>query len=100
MMMMMMMMSNSHLFYTLFILPFTAVCIEGIISAPPSASMRRQLVIISKVLQNISSHVTFGTKEDFMTIMNDFVSENAGMCLSYYEKLLCVCREFRFSLSK
>jgi Ras GTPase-activating protein 1 len=37
---------------------------------------RRGLVLVSKTLQNLSNGIEFGGKEDFMSVMNTFLSSN------------------------
>jgi hypothetical protein len=75
----------------------------GILHSPPSEHLRRQLIMISKVLSNLSTQVKFGEKEvfcffslgvssnllpqDYMVIMNDFLAENETALNKYYEHL-------------
>lgn len=49
---------------------------EGLISSPPSKEMRRGLLLIAKVVQNLANNVLFGAKESFMFPLNDFLTEN------------------------
>ena len=56
----------------------------GLIDTSPDANLRRQLILISKVLSNLSTHVLFGNKEEYMTIMNDFIESNSDSLSSYY----------------
>lgn len=60
----------------------------GILDDPPSASSRRLLILITKVLQNLSNDVEFGAKEPYMTKMNDFVQANREKLSKFYDKLL------------
>jgi len=48
----------------------------GLASHPPSPPMQRKLVLVTKVLQNLANGVQFGSKEDFMTVLNSFLDEN------------------------
>ncbi|KAL6080665.1 Neurofibromin 1 [Balamuthia mandrillaris] len=43
----------------------------------PTPEVHRSLVLISKVLQNLSNDVRFGQKEAFMMFMNDFLAANS-----------------------
>ncbi|KAL1920332.1 uncharacterized protein VTP21DRAFT_1478 [Calcarisporiella thermophila] len=45
---------------------------------PPSVSkeFRRGLTLITKVIQNLANNVLFGAKEPYMTVLNDFLSNN------------------------
>merc|ERR1712146_662805 len=49
----------------------------GLFSEAPRPQCQRQLVLISKVLQNLANGVEFGKKEEFMQVMNDFIRTNA-----------------------
>jgi len=60
----------------------------GIVEEPPSASARRLLILITKVLQNLSNDVEFGSKEPYMTKMNDFIQSNRGKLVQFYDKLV------------
>ena len=52
--------------------------------------MRRQLILISKVISNISTNVKFGDKESYMTILNDFLEEKEHSLDKYYDFLITV----------
>jgi len=60
----------------------------GIVEEPPSASARRLLILITKVLQNLSNDVEFGSKEPYMTKMNDFIQSNRNKLVQFYDKLV------------
>jgi len=60
----------------------------GIVEEPPSASARRLLILITKVLQNLSNDVEFGSKEPYMTKINDFIQSNRTKLIQFYEKLV------------
>jgi neurofibromin 1 len=49
---------------------------EGLISTPPSKEMRRGLLLIAKVVQNLANNVLFGAKEPYMFPLNDFLTQN------------------------
>lgn len=42
-----------------------------------STENQRTLILVSKVLQNLSNHITFGEKEPFMMFMNSFINKNS-----------------------
>eukprot|EP00004_Rigifila_ramosa_P006777 TRINITY_DN176_c0_g1_i5.p1 TRINITY_DN176_c0_g1~~TRINITY_DN176_c0_g1_i5.p1 ORF type:complete len:2751 (-),score=506.38 TRINITY_DN176_c0_g1_i5:66-8294(-) len=48
----------------------------GLSPAPPIESARRQLLLITKVLQNLANNHEFGDKEAFMIPMNSFIQQN------------------------
>ena len=79
---------SAFLFLRFFVAGISVPESFSLVAVPPSADVRRQLVLISKVIQNISNHVRFGEKEDFMTVMNDFIDQNEFAFTNYYEKLL------------
>jgi len=60
----------------------------GILDEPPSANSRRLLILITKVLQNLSNDVEFGAKEQYMVKMNDFIQTNRPKLLAFYDRLL------------
>lgn len=43
-----------------------------------SKQTRRNSILISKILQNLSNQVAFGKKEPFMMVFNDFLDKNRG----------------------
>lgn len=43
---------------------------------PHSKDVRRALLMITKVIQNLANNVVFGNKEPFMKVLNPFLSEN------------------------
>jgi neurofibromin 1 len=49
---------------------------DGLISGPPSKEMRRGLLLIAKVVQNLANNVLFGAKESYMFPLNDFLTQN------------------------
>jgi len=59
----------------------------GIVEEPPSADSRRLLILITKVLQNLSNDVEFGSKEPYMAKINDFIQSNRNKLSAFYEKL-------------
>jgi len=60
----------------------------GIVEEPPNPSSRRLLILITKVLQNLSNDVEFGSKEPYMTKLNDFVHANRIKLIQFYDKLI------------
>jgi len=60
----------------------------GILEEPPTPQARRLLILITKVLQNLSNDVEFGSKEPYMAKMNDFIQSNRQKLVTFYEKLI------------
>ncbi|KAH3746119.1 GTPase-activator protein for Ras family GTPase [Pelomyxa schiedti] len=59
----------------------------GLLPETPPENIRRQLIVISKILQNLANGVKFGDKEQFMMKFNDFLEDNAAKLLKFYEQL-------------
>ncbi|GAP90127.1 putative GTPase-activator protein for Ras-like [Rosellinia necatrix] len=49
---------------------------EKLVNEPPSKEMRRGLLLIAKVIQNLANNVLFGAKEQYMFPLNDFLTQN------------------------
>jgi len=56
----------------------------------PSKKARRNLVICSKVLQNLSNGIIFGDKESFMRVCNPFLERATEVILQYFERIIDV----------
>lgn len=50
--------------------------VEGLVSSPLSKEMRRGLLLIAKVVQNLANNVLFGAKEPYMFPLNLFLTQN------------------------
>jgi len=49
---------------------------EGLVTSIPKKGMRRGLLLIAKVVQNLANNVLFGAKEPYMIPLNDFLTAN------------------------
>ncbi|KAI1294478.1 Ras GTPase activating protein ira2 [Mortierella claussenii] len=50
---------------------------DGLLQAPiENAKVRRGLLLITKVIQNLANNVLFGAKEPFMIVLNTFLTSN------------------------
>ncbi|KAF3210891.1 Ras GTPase activating protein ira2 [Orbilia oligospora] len=49
---------------------------EGLVKSIPKRGMRRGLLLIAKVVQNLANNVLFGAKEPYMIPLNDFLTLN------------------------
>ncbi|OAA76331.1 Ras GTPase activator [Akanthomyces lecanii RCEF 1005] len=56
---------------------------EGLVDAPPPKELRRGLLLIAKVIQNLANNVLFGTKEPYMFPLNRFLVENISVVTSF-----------------
>ena len=55
----------------------------GLVSEPVTRDVRRALTLVCKLLQNAANGVEFGTKEEYMKPMNDWVLSNADSVYKY-----------------
>jgi ankyrin repeat protein len=51
-------------------------------------TVRRNLTLLSKVLQNLSNNVPFGSKEEYMTPMNSLIEEYAERMKAFYARIV------------
>ncbi len=49
---------------------------------------RRPLTLVSKVLQNLSNEVSFGTKEAFLEPLNKLLADNAARLAAFFEHVI------------
>ncbi|KAL6066378.1 PH domain-containing protein [Balamuthia mandrillaris] len=54
----------------------------------PSLSSRRNLIMITKLLQNLSNDVAFGVKEPYMQIVNCFIEDNREKMFGFLKKVI------------
>jgi len=54
---------------------------------PDSPSGKRQLILVTKVLQNLANGVRFGQKESFMLPLNDFLESNQQPYKKYLQQV-------------
>ncbi|TLS24731.1 hypothetical protein PpBr36_08009 [Pyricularia pennisetigena] len=50
--------------------------VEGLVNKQPTREMRRGLLLIAKIIQNLANNVLFGAKEPYMFPLNDFLTQN------------------------
>lgn len=60
---------------------------EGLIASAPPKEMRRGLLLIAKVIQNLANNVLFGTKEPYMFPLNQFLVENIQFVTSFLREI-------------
>mmetsp|Transcript_32094 Transcript_32094/g.89858 ORF Transcript_32094/g.89858 Transcript_32094/m.89858 type:complete len:784 (-) Transcript_32094:879-3230(-) len=77
------------LFFLRFVCPSLLVPQEsGIWEDPLPPKAKRALLLISKMLMNLSNGVKFGKKEAYMIPMNDFVDSNEVLIRKFFDRLL------------
>jgi len=74
-------------FFLRFIVPsISAPHIYGLYAEPPNETTQRNLVLLSKVLQNLANGIPFGDKEQYMAPMNSFITDNLPILHKFFEK--------------
>ena len=71
---------------------------EGLVDAPPPKELRRGLLLIAKVIQNLANNVLFGTKEPYMFPLNRFLVENISVVTSFLRTISVSNQQSYFSL--
>ncbi|KAK3386913.1 hypothetical protein B0H63DRAFT_468596 [Podospora didyma] len=67
---------GAFIFLRFFCPAIVAPEVEGLIATAPSKEMRRGLLLIAKVIQNLANNVLFGAKEPYMFPLNPFLARN------------------------
>eukprot|EP01133_Synstelium_polycarpum_P005675 gene5675-6554_t len=81
-----------------FFLRFFCPCIlspdaNGVVdSSSLTMESRRALILVSKVLQNVSNGLLFGTKETYMKEMNPFLDTHMDECRSFLDNIAALPR--------
>ena len=60
----------------------------GILNEVAHPTAQRQLILLSKVLQNLANDTLPGVKEAYMEKLNEFISSNRGLLQGFYDKLI------------
>src|SRR4051812_10793532 len=67
---------GAFIFLRFFCPAIVAPEVEGLVATAPSKEMRRGLLLIAKVIQNLANNVLFGAKEPYMFPLNPFLAQN------------------------
>ncbi|KAK3343967.1 hypothetical protein B0T25DRAFT_584814 [Lasiosphaeria hispida] len=67
---------GAFIFLRFFCPAIVAPEVEGLVATAPSKDMRRGLLLIAKVIQNLANNVLFGAKEPYMFPLNQFLAQN------------------------
>ncbi|KAK3683544.1 hypothetical protein B0T22DRAFT_468139 [Podospora appendiculata] len=67
---------GAFIFLRFFCPAIVAPEVEGLVAAAPVKEMRRGLLLIAKVVQNLANNVLFGAKEPYMFPLNEFLTQN------------------------
>ena len=63
---------------------------NSIVSAKPSKTARRNLMLVAKVMQNLSNGIAFGSKEEYMQDFNPFLEEMRPRVMALFAALIDV----------
>ena len=76
------------LFFLRFVCPaLTAPHVYGLLETPPNQVTQRQLVLITKVIQNIANMQEPGKKEEYMAALSDFIVKSIPKIVVFYDNL-------------
>lgn len=78
---------GAFIFLRFFCPAIVAPDVEGLVSDPPSKEMRRGLLLIAKIVQNLANNVLFGAKEPYMFPLNEFLSQNIYDVTNFLRKI-------------
>lgn len=68
---------------------------EGLVVEAPSKDMRRGLLLIAKIIQNLANNVLFGAKEPYMFPLNRFLAQNIWRVTTFLREI-SVSPKFRY----
>lgn len=60
---------------------------DNLVSASPTKEMRRGLLLIAKIIQNLANNVLFGTKEPYMFPLNPFLVQNIHIVTGFLREI-------------
>ncbi|KAG5985337.1 hypothetical protein E4U55_005421 [Claviceps digitariae] len=60
---------------------------DHLVSASPTKEMRRGLLLIAKIIQNLANNVLFGTKEPYMFPLNPFLVQNIHIVTGFLREI-------------
>jgi len=69
---------------------------NGLADDKVEAAAQRRLVLVAKLLQNLSNEVYCESKEEYMHDLNSFIAENVNKLHSFFDHLLLVMALFCF----
>ncbi|CAK7197774.1 5'-3' exoribonuclease 2 [Sporothrix eucalyptigena] len=78
---------GAFIFLRFFCPAIVAPEVEGLVTTTPSKEMRRGLLLIAKIIQNLANNVLFGAKEPYMFPLNEFLSYNIYDVTTFLRKI-------------
>ncbi|OAA58846.1 Ras GTPase activator [Cordyceps fumosorosea ARSEF 2679] len=91
---------GAFLFLRFFCPAIVAPEAEGLVDTPPSKELRRGLLLIAKVLQNLANNVLFGTKEPYMFPLNRFLVVNISVVTGFLRTISVPPAKLDIAVSK
>lgn len=85
---------GAFIFLRFFCPAIVAPDVEGLVSTPPTKEMRRGLLLIAKIIQNLANNVLFGVKEPYMFPLNDFLVQNVFDITGFLREISVRCYPF------
>ncbi|KAK5988736.1 Pentafunctional AROM polypeptide [Cladobotryum mycophilum] len=78
---------GAFVFLRFFCPAIVAPDVEGLVQTTPSKEMRRGLLLIAKIIQNLANNVLFGTKEPYMFPLNLFLVQNIHVVMGFLREI-------------
>lgn len=60
---------------------------ENLCKPIENIKIKRALLLITKVIQNLANNVLFGAKEPYMNVLNDFLNSNIVKITTFLEEI-------------
>ncbi|KAH7320318.1 hypothetical protein B0I35DRAFT_451128 [Stachybotrys elegans] len=90
---------GAFVFLRFFCPAIVAPDVEGLVSSAPSKEMRRGLLLIAKVIQNLANNVLFGAKEPYMFPLNHFLTQNIYKVTTFLREISVPPAQFDYRAS-
>ncbi|RFU78283.1 neurofibromin 1, partial [Trichoderma arundinaceum] len=91
---------GAFIFLRFFCPAIVAPEVEGLVPTPPSKEMRRGLLLIAKIIQNLANNVLFGTKEPYMFPLNLFLVQNIHVVMAFLREISIPPSQMEISINK
>ncbi|KAK4060229.1 uncharacterized protein Triagg1_10854 [Trichoderma aggressivum f. europaeum] len=91
---------GAFIFLRFFCPAIVAPEVEGLVPTPPSKEMRRGLLLIAKIIQNLANNVLFGTKEPYMFPLNLFLVQNIHVVMGFLREISIPPSQLEISSNK
>ncbi|KAL6887139.1 hypothetical protein GGI43DRAFT_426134 [Trichoderma evansii] len=91
---------GAFIFLRFFCPAIVAPEVEGLVSTPPSKEMRRGLLLIAKIIQNLANNVLFGTKEPYMFPLNLFLVQNIHVVIGFLREISIPPSQMEITVNK